>query len=214
MSFPRYSFARICSIADEVRNKYSKKPESIPVDVDSIIEFGLGLEVIPIPNLKSEADTEGMLSNDLKSILIDNNLYSEARFESRARFTLAHELGHFTLHKEFYSAIKFQSAREWREHIESIDETDLHWFEIHANEFAGRLLVPIEPLKREVDLIKSEIKAFIQSASKKESLDGEELQLWINSAVAKKIAGKFFVSPQVIETRLKREKIDVLGQRT
>jgi hypothetical protein len=84
MVFKHYSFNSIRGKADEIRSQYWKG-NKIPVDIDKIIEFGFNLEVRPVVGLKSQLDIEGMLSNDLLVIFVDNNMFSDARFESRLK---------------------------------------------------------------------------------------------------------------------------------
>ncbi|QOI98537.1 MAG: ImmA/IrrE family metallo-endopeptidase [Flammeovirgaceae bacterium] len=207
MVFKHYSFNSIRDKADEVRSQYWKG-NKIPVDIDKIIEFGFGLEVRPVAGLKSQLDIEGMLSNDLSVIFVDNNMFSDARFESRLRFTLAHELGHLILHREFYESVEFKSPEDWFKLMEGIDQADLSWYETHANEFAGRLLVPPDHLENEIKSLQEDIEKVYKKA--KEQGLGEETDKWVQSFVANKISSKFHVSPQTIETRLRREKTTLL----
>lgn len=166
MIFKHYRFNSIQDKAEEVRQIFWKE-NKVPVNIDKIIEFSFNIEVRPVNGLKSQLDIEGMLSKDLTVIFVDSGMFHDSRFESRLRFTLAHELGHLILHKEFYLDAEFKSPEEWIELMNSIEPNDLSWYETHANEFAGRLLV------------------------------------------SNKICKKFNVSPQTIETRLRREKISL-----
>jgi Zn-dependent peptidase ImmA (M78 family) len=205
--FRAYRFETIREIADQARTKYAKNPDSIPVDVESIIEFRLGIEIVPIPNLKSSLDMEAMLAKDLSTIFIDQQSYMNPAFDSRTRFSLAHELGHYFLHRDFYEQAKFRSPEQWIEVVSNIDPTNLEWYEKHANEFAGRFLVPLTHLQREVENLDDEIRKMGKTAKENGIVDVEELSRWKASAIANLIAKKFRVSPQTIEVRIKREKI-------
>ena len=90
-SFKRFSFKEIREVANKTRVDHSKT-DSIPVDIEYIIEHGFGMEIRPIKNLRSKTDIEAYVSKDLKSISIDARAYEEDRFQGRSRFTLAHEL--------------------------------------------------------------------------------------------------------------------------
>ena len=70
--------------------------DSLPVDVESIIECDLGLDIIPIPGLQRVIGAEAFLSSDLRGISVDQSVL-ENRI-NRYRFSLAHELGHLKLH--------------------------------------------------------------------------------------------------------------------
>jgi hypothetical protein len=208
-TFKAYRFDTIREIAESVRKDYLKKPEEIPVDIDRIIEFGLKLRIEPVTNLKSHNDIEAFLSNNLKTILIDSESFLNPHFESRTRFSLAHELGHYFLHQDFYKEVKFNSPEEWINYLMKLDPNDLEWYEKHANEFAGRLLVPIKPLTEMISSLHDELKSMEDIAKKKGIKDPDEIVKWKRYAIASKIAMRFKVSPQTIEMRLKREKIQI-----
>ncbi len=95
----------LCNYADEMRSKYW--PDNIlPVDVEKIIEFKVGLDIEPMHGLFSIIDTDAWLKMDLTGIVVDYNCYMKDNFANRLRFSLAHELGHYLLHKDIYSKIK------------------------------------------------------------------------------------------------------------
>lgn len=86
-----------------------------------------------------EASKSGALSysND-KWIMIINSKHNP----KRQRFTMAHELGHYMLHRgkntEFVDATFFRS-------------NDMDSIEYNANEFASRLLMPEDTLRKLID---------------------------------------------------------------
>ncbi|MBX2943607.1 MAG: ImmA/IrrE family metallo-endopeptidase [Cyclobacteriaceae bacterium] len=207
--FRAYRFDTIREIADSVRKDFTRNPNQIPVDVERIIEFGLGIRIRPVDNLKSHLDMEAMLSKDMKVIFIDENSFNSPSFDNRTRFSLARELGHYFLHKDFYKEAKFDSPEEWINYLMKLDPNDLEWYEKHANEFAGRLLVPINPLIEIVSTLHDELKSMGDAAVKRGIKDPEELMKWKRYAIASKIAMKFKVSPQTIEMRLRKEKIHI-----
>ncbi len=104
------------------------------------------LNIIPEFGLEQEADIEGVLLSDLKTILVDSSTYMDERFHYRLRFTLAHEVGHLVLHEKQYNKRNFSTVKEWIEFHKNIENEDLDWFEKQAHEFAGRLLVPVQKL--------------------------------------------------------------------
>jgi len=208
-TFPIYRFETIRQRADQVRNTYAKNPNSIPVDIDHIVEFGYRLEVRPLKNLKSSLDMEGMLSKDRTTIFVDNDTYTDDRFYTRHRFTLAHEIGHYELHKDYYLRAKFETPEEWLALLQNIDPDELEWCERHADEFAGRLLVPIEFLNTETDKLRPELKK-LEGIAKDLGIDNvDEIQKRKAVYVARILAPKFEVSPQVIEIRIRTEKLNL-----
>ena len=109
------------------------------------------------------------------------------------RFSIAHELGHFYLHKDILNTVSFDSEDEWVKFVSELNNSDR--LEIQANEFAGRLVVPRERL---VELIKQErIKAteFAVNAGELESV------------LAMMLSRKFNTSQEVITIRFQRENL-------
>ncbi len=143
----RLTWNRIRSIVEDFRKQYIDPLDTIPIPIHQVIEFKLGLEIQPIYGLKDKADTEGFLQSNLTTISVDSKTYLDDRYNFRLNFTLAHEIGHLILHADQYGKLNFASEKEFIEFQQSIDEESLEWFEKQANEFAGRLLVPIDNLR-------------------------------------------------------------------
>lgn len=74
------------------------------------------------------------------TILIDASLCEEERSTGRLRFTEAHELGHWILHKELYEGTGESAALQ-----PAVKETDM---EIQANMLGSALLMPMPMVKR------------------------------------------------------------------
>ena len=64
--------------------------------------------------------------------------------QKRLRFSVAHELGHLALHRAAASTVKFGSFEDFQMWTRNGDKYEL---EQAANEFAGRLLVPVDRLR-------------------------------------------------------------------
>ena len=117
---------------------------------------------------------------------------------NRVRFSIAHELGHFVLHRDVYQNIAHASVEDWIEFVQRVPEDQWGYMEQHAYEFAGRLLVPR-------DRLKAELQVHVQAA------EGAGFTAWDTSGdaaleyVAGPLARVFGVSSQVIEKRLTRE---------
>jgi hypothetical protein len=137
----------ICwAAADQFRERYCPQNE-IPIDVLALVEFELNLEIRTITGLKEDADVDALLLGDWKTLILDQQQFLDDRFTNRLRFSIAHELGHFALHKEVFQSIPRKNADEWISFMLEMPEKEYGLLEFHANEFAGRLLVPIENLK-------------------------------------------------------------------
>ena len=148
-----------------------------------------------------KTDMEAYLRSDLRGIVVDHDHYMNEKFANRMRFSFAHELGHFFLHKDFYAMIVFESAEEWKDILLSLPDTEYGFFEYQANEFAGRLLVPREDLVHEIE---NSLK-LLELNNMLEYLKADPNA--VLSRISTQLAKPFGVSTDVIERRVDREKL-------
>ena len=167
-----------------------------PVPIEEIIEFDLGLNIIPEENLYKEFATDGWLSHDQSAIHVDANQISASGF--RYRFTLAHETAHLLLHSGLYRNRVFDSTEGWIQFREEYDPDYLDALGWQADNVAGRILVPTESLAREAQLL-------LDDRSSKIPSDIEPSVLW--GFLANPLARTFLVSDKVVEIRLRRDKV-------
>ena len=189
----------IWDCAEDVRTRYWSA--KLPVDVEAIVEFKLKLDIDPENNLMQKTDMEAYLRSDLRGVVVDHDHYMNEKFANRMRFSFAHELGHFFLHKDFYAMIVFESAEEWKEILLSLPDTEYRYFEYQANEFAGRLLVPREDLVHEIE---NALK-LLELNSMLEYLKADPNA--VLSRISTQLSRPFGVSIDVIERRVDREKL-------
>lgn len=78
---------------------------TIPVPIEQIVEFQLGIDIIPIPGIHRSYDIDSMLSKDLRQICVDGAVFED--FPGRYRFSLAHEVRHWQLHAEILAQLQF-----------------------------------------------------------------------------------------------------------
>jgi Zn-dependent peptidase ImmA (M78 family) len=151
---------------------------------------------------------EGFISKDFKTIYVDKDLYTDNRYYKRVRFTIAHEIGHFFLHRSSIDGLKFRTETEWIGFRMGINDETLGWFETQASEFAGRLLVPFDRLVESFKEARSVMLKKHTSWNARKINDDE-----LFSIIALMICSKFDVSADVIERRLRKENImSILGQ--
>lgn len=55
----------------------------LPIDIEMIVEQDLGLDIIPVPNLRAVIETEAFLSSDLKAISVDESLLKSDAYVRR-----------------------------------------------------------------------------------------------------------------------------------
>jgi len=175
---------------------------TVPVDVFSIVELELRLDVVPFDDLSFNYGMEAAITQDFTGIYVDAESYllwerGPVWKQNRLRFSVAHEVGHLVLHRDAAAKIKFKSFQEFARYFNADDWSRFH-FEQEANEFAGRLLVPLDRLQANYDAYAAQIRSIVPNWW----TSGEMRQKFAESA-----APKFGVHPQVIETRLDREGI-------
>lgn len=170
---------------------------SIPVPIEEIVEFGLGIEIRPFRGLRDRFGFEGALARDLKTIIVDEAVMD--RHENRYRFTLAHELGHLTLHGALISAAPILDKESWRREVGAVDPQSYAHLEQQAYLFAGLLLVPADLLRE----VYTEMDAF----ALERGVDLTEMGEDAISYVADRIGRVFRVSGQVIARRMRAEHL-------
>jgi Zn-dependent peptidase ImmA (M78 family) len=166
---------------------------SIPIPIEEIIELELKIKVIPSPGL-SNSGIDAFSLHDFSEIYIDEKqlFYSE----NRARFTLAHEIGHFVLHKQFVDSIDFDNLNDWKKFI--ISDLKRDPLETQANMFASFLLLPTYNLQVEFDKAKQELGEHPAYSKRKMPEDSV-----LAPFLAKSISKLFQVSERCAELRIR-----------
>jgi Zn-dependent peptidase ImmA (M78 family) len=188
---------------DELRAGYELLGETrTPIDVFTFFEVDLGLDPIPFDDLTAKYRVEAAITANFTGLYLDAEQYAlmERGPEwklNRLRFTVAHELAHYFLHRDLPQAEYFASMpafARWTANYGGRKYTA----EQEANEFAGRLLVPEARLKACFDEFAPEAEKLIPNFMQSGSL---------RDKFAEKIAPRFGVNPQVIAVRLDRDGI-------
>ena len=142
--------------ADQFRDKYWDK--SIPVDIEKIVNFKLKMDIIPVAGLKDNFDIDAFITSDWSGIYVDLNSLINDRFVNRLRLSLAHEIGHFVLHKDIYESFQIATDVDFYKYYELLPQEEYSKLEVQAFIFAGYLLVPRDVLKRERELVMKKVK--------------------------------------------------------
>jgi Zn-dependent peptidase ImmA (M78 family) len=132
-------------IKEKVSELFISGNYNIPIDIENIVEVKNRILIYPIENLPQKA----YLTKDLKNIYVNLNLYNDPRYANMYRFILAHEFGHFTLHKYVYDQANYNSIDDYKIFINNFNEKQYKYFEWQANQFAGNLLVPDKKITEE-----------------------------------------------------------------
>lgn len=194
LSAPYLSFEQIQDSVNEINSKL--EISTIPIDPELISEK-MGISIVPISHLFEKYSVEALLIYKKKEILIDLGHYEDDRYWFRSKFSLAHKLGHYVLHSQLYEKVTFSEISDWIEFQKETPEHVIDRLEFHANEFAGRLLVPCSVLIKDVQ-------QWFDLCSFK---FGKSNELEHFEEVVHALSRKFEVSAQVIEVRLRKEKV-------
>jgi len=171
-------------------HEFSMFEDAPPVNVDKIAKL-LGIEVsMCAPSGPADLRTIGKitLEPESKAKVWINPL--ENSYIPRKRFTLAHEIGHFCMHRS-ESATTFVDTKSTMNRSESY--WDKHEFE--ANNFAADLLMPAR-------LIRKVGKNVIANYKEKNNVERMPLSIFKD-----KMAVEFNVSSAAMEFRLKNLEI-------
>jgi Zn-dependent peptidase ImmA (M78 family) len=115
-----------------------------PIDISEIARRR-GLEVIEYP---LGDDVSGLLSIENGKGTIG---YKSSESPVRQRFTIAHELGHYELHRD--KADLFVDKQFIYRSLNSGDTLEKKIMEQEANYFASAILIPTNLLRKEIDKI-------------------------------------------------------------
>jgi len=169
--------------------------KKIPIPIEQIIEFQMGLDIVPLPGLLEAYDVDGFTSSDLSEISVDQFVYEHR--PARYRFTLAHEVGHVVLHAELFHTHRFRGIEAWKRFLMGVPELDYSRLEWQAYSFGGLVLVPGDVLQQELKVAVKQVKA--QGLSKETD--------FAKALITDMVATRFGISSEVIERRLTYDQI-------
>jgi Zn-dependent peptidase ImmA (M78 family) len=158
---------------------------ALPIDVDKIANL-LGIQVSESPNPQQQ-DTIGKITLcEEKPALVWINP-SENAYAPRRRFTLAHEIGHFCMHRS-------TDRHEFIDDKRSMNRSESYWnrFESEANRFAANLLMPkelvetvgrkvIDTYKTEHGVTKMPLGQFIEIMARRFGVSSPAMEYRLNS---------------------------------
>ncbi len=137
---------------------------------------------------------------DWQTIIVYQGLFMDDRYSNRLRFSIAHELERYVLHKNIFDQIPHNTTEAWICFMRDIPEKEYSFIEYHANEFAGRFMVPLDTLKSELE--KALLLVEENGLNRSKLCDDAHL-----AYIANGIAKSFDLSSDVIERRLKNESL-------
>jgi len=137
-------------IDEEVQRFFrgNKRYDKIPVPIEDIISQYYRYEIIPAANLHHEVGLEGYAIPHKKEIYIDQQIHDNTS-PNRYNSTLAHEVGHLVLHREFIG--KFKDEDDVISFLTAFDPEALDWIEKQAWTYARYLLLPSHYFNKKLD---------------------------------------------------------------
>lgn len=178
--------------------------DSIPVDIEWIVESKYKINIIPTPGLRQDISADGFITCDCMSIYVDEEL--QTRYGTRYRFTLAHEMGHRYIHGDELAQCRFHSIDEWKRFMNGIDSKTYGRMEFQANSFAGLVLVPTWHLSHQFDEMLESAEESIRRA-KTAGYSRSAYLPRVENFIAERLGPVFEVSSEVIKRRIDAENL-------
>lgn len=134
-------FTAINKQAQSLLDKHAIKV--LPIKIEDIAKKE-GLKVVPYPFGEGISGT----------LLINENVigYNQTESRVRKRFTIAHELGHFVLHRDKKPVFL---DKLYRFNVPNDDQNEQ--YEMEANAFAAAILMPEDLIRKEVESIEIDL---------------------------------------------------------
>ncbi len=186
---------------EELRAQYEiLREDRTPIDVFQFLEIDLGLDPIPFDDLLIKYRVEAAIMADFTGIYLDAEQYNlmekgPAWRLNRLRFSVAHELAHYFLHRDLPQPQNFSSLPDFARWNASYGGKK-YTVEQEANEFAGRLLVPENRLQTYFDEFSRDAGRIIPHF-----MESSEMR----SQFAERAAPHFGVNAVVVAVRLDRD---------
>ncbi len=149
-------------IAASLHSKYKCE---IPIDIDYLVEM-MGINISDISSLKKDFGLYGFLAKIKEEFII---FVEKGDFKSTnyyTNFTIAEELAHFILHKDYFKNVKtIDDAVDFFSNMISTQSEMM--IELNAKYLAGAILLPRENLKKKATEIYEKHKNIFSEIIKK-----------------------------------------------
>lgn len=186
---------KICNIVNSLLNNHDYYSINAKQNEDKLIAFlNVRIDFQDLPEVHN-----GMYDATNHCIIMPNWLINQPH---RLRFSLAHELGHAYLHRERlkqYESFFSSSQRP----IYNPSDTEFHWFDVQANDFASYLLMPDALFK----IAASELFNLYGLHHFPFIIDNQKGKFPIYYSISNSLANRFNVSVDHVKTRLMKDEI-------
>ena len=99
------------------------------------------MDLVPVPGLQKRIFGDAFAARDWTAIYYDPRLV-----HTRIRYSFAHELGHFVLHKQAIDGLPTKNIEEWTQLYDSLPSDAVAKAETQANMFSSAFLMPYDDL--------------------------------------------------------------------
>lgn len=113
---------------------------SLPIPIEDIVELKLKIKIILIKGLIRDFGINAFISQSFDTIVIDENMFSKQ--PERIRFTVAEEIGHLFLHKDWYVKNGPKGLEDYLQWQQTVDGKLFDYIERQAKTFASMVLMP------------------------------------------------------------------------
>ncbi len=190
MKEPSLTYQDVANAANNFLKTYHSSFK-LPIPIEEIVELKMNIAIVAVLGIKKLLGIDAFISSDFTQITVDEN--SLLRFTKRTRFSIAHEIGHLILHKDWYEKYGPKNFEDYLTFYDRIDNDVYKFMEIQASTFAGLVLVPPNSLLNEFKI----------RVGKIPHLETPEILI----PIAQDLLEIFEVSGEVIFRRLQKEKI-------
>ncbi|MDO8515046.1 MAG: ImmA/IrrE family metallo-endopeptidase [bacterium] len=190
MTAPNFRLIDIENAADNFLKSYNPN-FNLPIPIEEIVELKLNITIVVVPGIKQLLGIDAFINSEFSQITIDERCYSN--YPQRTRFSVAHEIGHFLLHKNWYEKFGPKTLDDYFEFHDNIDAETYKYIEIQASTFAGYLLVPRILLEKQLE----------EKIGRTPRNENPEILF----SVLPDLADIFQVSGEVILRRLQRDRL-------
>jgi Zn-dependent peptidase ImmA (M78 family) len=112
----------------------------LPIPIEEIVEIRLDIRIVLIRGLIRDFGVNAFINQKFDAIIIDEMMYSKQ--PERIRFTIAEEIGHLLLHKEWYSKYGPKGMGDYLDWQTKFDHKRFDYIERQAKTFASMVLIP------------------------------------------------------------------------
>ena len=185
------------TVAREARQRFGVG--ELPIDVEYVLDVKLGMDLVPVHGLRDRiSGGDAFAARDWSAIY-----YDPGPIATRIRYSFAHELGHFLMHKDVIDALPVTEAiDDWAELYANLPADAVGSAETQANMFAAAFLMP-------EDDVEAGFRAALQELEKqrRQAIDaGLPRRAYVPSIldrIATKLAPDFDVSLETMAYRLR-----------